>query len=144
MERRGARWWLAPGTVEQGTHTLQAEAGQPEVVWHCAYCPDAGVRAKLDGVPWPSQPRDSGLAQQGHQSSREAHAARRWLHMASGAAADGASTRARAHMAGHAARDYPDGACRYAARLGHYGAAAAALLDEHAKCLGGTRLASGA
>jgi hypothetical protein len=94
--------------------------------WCCTYCPDAGVRAELDRVPWPRRPRGSGSAQLGRQSSHEAHAARRRLHVASGAAADGASARARAHATGHAARDCPDGACRYAAQPGHHSAAAAA------------------
>jgi hypothetical protein len=51
--------------------------------------------------------------------------------VASGAAADGAG--ARAHVAGHWGR--------HKQRLAE---AMAALLDEHAKRLGGTRLASGA
>jgi hypothetical protein len=31
----------------------------------CAHCPDIGVRAELDGIPWPRRPRGSGLTQQG-------------------------------------------------------------------------------
>jgi hypothetical protein len=90
----------------------------------CMHCPDAGVRAELDRIPWPRRPHDSGSAQQGRQSSREAHTARRRLHVAFGAVADGASAHARTHMA--AARDtwLSGQACRHAARPGHRGAAA--------------------
>jgi hypothetical protein len=28
-----ARWWRAPGAVEQGAHALQAKVGRPEVAW---------------------------------------------------------------------------------------------------------------
>jgi hypothetical protein len=72
-------------------------------MWRYAYCPDAGVREELDGVPWPRRPRDSDSALQGRQSSHEAHAAWRRLHVASGAAPDSASAHSRAHAVGHAA-----------------------------------------
>jgi hypothetical protein len=134
-DRVRARWEEGGGSAVACTWRSRAgracATGQSGVArggvgwtWRCAYCLDAGVRAELDRVPWPRQPCDSGSAQQGHPPSREAHAARRRLHMASGAAADGAS--ARAHTAGHATRSCLDGACRYAARPGHRGTVAAA------------------
>jgi hypothetical protein len=69
----------------------------------CAHCLDTGVQVELDGIPWLRRPHDIGSAQHGRQSSCEAHAARRRLHVASGAAADGASARTRGSSAWHMA-----------------------------------------
>jgi hypothetical protein len=142
-DRVWARWEEGGGSVLACTwrsragcaHAAsQSGAARGGVGWtrRCAYCLDVGVRAELDGVPWPRQPRDSSSAQQGHPPSREAHAARRRLHMASGAAADDAS--ARAHMAGHATRSCLDRACRYAAQPGHRGTVAAVACAHRLTC----------
>jgi hypothetical protein len=124
--------WRSRAGCARAASQSGAARGGVGWTWRCAYCLDAGVRAELDGVPWPRQPRNSGLAQQGHPPSREAHVARRRLHVASGAAADGAS--ARAHTAGHATRSCLDGACRYAARPGHRGTVAAAACAHRLTC----------
>jgi hypothetical protein len=127
MGRRGggsavACTWRSGAGRARAAGQSGAARGGVGWMWRCTYCLDAGVRAELDGVDRPRRPRDSGSVQQGHPSSREAHVARRRLHVVLGAAADGAS--ACAHAAGHATRDCLDGACRYAARPGHRGTAA--------------------
>jgi hypothetical protein len=77
--------------------TRAQRRGRPELAW--GGCGDVVARAELDGAPQSRRPRGSGLC----QTSCEAHMAWRQLHMASGTVADGASTRAHAHAAGHVA-----------------------------------------